>query len=407
MRPGKRLHPIQIIGVGLKGPEGLCPEVLDRIQQADLLVGGRKILQGFRGFPGQRFSLDGHLKGLDSKIHHAVKLGKRVVVLTSGDPNFFGIARFLFKSFRPEELEIHPHVSSMQLAFARVRIPWDDTAFASAHGRDLLSVIHTVRSRTKVAVLTDPKNHPSRIARALLKAGLPDTTVYVCSRLGGPDEKVWQGNLSSLTGKRFPDLNVMIILNDRAGEEGFGIPDHVLAHDKGMITRSEVRAVTLGKLRIGPGHILWDVGAGSGSVSIEAARLARGVTVYAVEKSAKRISMLKRNILRFGSGNIRVVRGEAPSVLKGLADPDRVFIGGSGGHLEEILRNAVRRLCPGGRIVVNAVTLETLHQTVAFLKKRGLSLDVVSVQIGRGHDLKGKVMMQAENPVFIISADGS
>ncbi len=405
MRSKNVQHPIRLIGVGLQGPEGLCREMLDRINEADLLVGGEKILQLFKGCSGQRLVIKGHLDGVVKKIQHPLKGGKKVVVLTSGDPNFFGIARLLLKSFHPDEVEIHPGVSSMQLAFARIRIPWDDAAFVSAHGRELAPVIQAVRTHPKIAILTDPKNQPSRIAKRLLDAGVPeDDSVFVCSRLGGSDEKIWEGRLASLPGKRFPELNLMILLHETGGEGGVGIPDHEFAHDRGMITRSEIRAVTLSKLRIGSGNLLWDIGAGSGSVSVESARLAQGVTVYAVEKSRRRIPGLKQNIERFAPGKIHSVLGEAPSILKGLPDPNRVFVGGSGGNLTSILKTSVRRLSKGGRIVVNAVTLETLQQTREVLKKQGLVSEVVSVQIGRGHNLKGKVMLQAENTVFIITA---
>ncbi len=406
MRSRKLQHPIQLIGVGLEGPEGLCREMLERVREADLLVGGEKILKLFKGFSGQRLAIKGHLDGLAKKIRQFLKKEKRVIVLTSGDPNFFGIARFLLKSFHPEEVEIHPGLSSMQLAFARIRTPWDDAVFVSAHGRELASVIDRVRRHSKIAILTDPKNHPSRIAKGLLGAGVAENAgAFVCSRLGGPDEKVWEGRLASLPGKRFPDLNVMIVLHETEREEGLGIPDQEFAHERGMITCSEVRAVTLSKLRIGSGDLLWDIGAGSGSVSVEAVHLAPKVTAYAVEKSRKRISGLKQNIKRFGSGNIHPVMGEAPSILKGLPDPDRIFIGGSGSNLASILKASARRLRKGGRIVVNAVTLETLQQTREFFIKQEFAYQVVSVQIGRGHDLKGKVMLQAENPVFIVSAE--
>lgn len=396
---------IQIVGVGLKGPSDLCPERLERIQEADLLVGGGKVLKAFPGLPGERFVIKGNLEGVIRKIRQALKKDAKVVVLGSGDPNFFGIARFLLKAFAPEEMEIHPHVSSVQLAFASIRIDWKDAVFVSVHGRELDAVVHEVRRHPKVAILTDAKNHPARIAKVLLKAEIPDARAFVCSRLGAEDEKIWEGRLTTLPGKRFPSLNVMIVLNGMSGTGGLGIPDHLYAHEKGMITRSEVRAVALSKLRIAPGNVLWDIGAASGSVSVEASWVAQGVTAYAVEKSRRRFAGLKKNIERFGAGKIFPVSGTAPSVLKELPDPDRVFVGGSGGNLTPILKTSLRRLQKGGRIVVNAVTLETLYQTRSLLSKQGCSQDVVSVQIGRGRDLQGKLMLQAETPIFIISAE--
>ncbi len=394
---------LQLIGVGLKGPETLSPDLLEKVRQADLLAGGSKILRGFKAFPGGRIPFGGHPEEWIRKIRNARVEGKRVVVLASGDPGFFGITRLLLRFFPPEELSIHPHISSMQLAFARLRIPWDDAAFVSAHGRELSPVIETVRRASKVVILTDPGNTPSRIGKALLRAGVTDCRVFVCSRMGGDDESVWEGELSGLPGRRFSALNVMILLHDADPGGRFGIPDPELEHDAGMITKSEIRAVVLAKLRTGSNQVLWDIGAASGSVGIEAVRMAPGSVVYAVEKSGQRVAALKRNIARFAPGRVRPVRGEAPSVLRDLPDPDRVFLGGHGGHLKAILRHGLRRLNRGGRIVVSAVTLETLHEAAETFSAGGVTPEIVSLQIGRGRDLSGRVMLQAENQVFLLT----
>ncbi|NOY54263.1 MAG: precorrin-6y C5,15-methyltransferase (decarboxylating) subunit CbiE, partial [Deltaproteobacteria bacterium] len=244
--------PVLIIGVGLEGPESLGPAMLDRVQKADLLVGGSKVLEGFRKIPAARLAIDGRLKSLPGKISRAREAGKKVVVLASGDPNFFGIARFLRQEFAEGELEVHPHVSSMQIAFARTGLAWDDAFFLSLHGREVGPVVDAVRRHGKVGLLTGPENHPGRIARLLLKAGLDDCRAWVCCRLGGRDEKVVAGRLSEIERRRFPGLNVMVIVNG-APEPSLGPAGHSLAHDRGMITKDEVRAVTLMKLQMVPG----------------------------------------------------------------------------------------------------------------------------------------------------------
>jgi precorrin-6Y C5,15-methyltransferase (decarboxylating) len=400
----RKEQPILLIGVGLRGPESLTAEMLERVQRADLLVGGTKILKGFASFSGKRLAVEGTLKELAVKIRRAQKEGKQVVVLTSGDPNFFGIARFLRRSFPPEALEIHPHVSSMQLAFARIGLTWEDAFFLSLHGREDAPVVDAVRRHDKVVVLTDPKHTPGHIARLLLKAGLPDCQASVCCRLGGEDEKVIHGSLSDLAKRRFPDLNVMIIFNT-APESPVGLPDQSLIHDKGMITKEEIRAVVIAKLRMAPKQILWDIGAASGSVAVEAVRMVEGATAFAVEKSKKRAVSLKRNITRLVPGRVFATVGEAPEALHDLPDPDRVFIGGGGKRLKLILRAVLKRLQSGGRIVVNAVTLDSLEEARRELERSGLRTEVISLQVGRGKELAGRVMMKAENPIFIVTAE--
>lgn len=397
-----KLDPIPLVGVGLQGAVSLSPAMLAKVRQADLLIGGRKILDGFREMPGRRVAIEGHLKELPRRITRARKEGKKVVVLTSGDPNFFGIAGFLAGHFAEGELELHPHVSSIQLAFARIGLAWEDAYLLSLHGREAGPVVDAVRRHGKVGILTDPKNRPGRIARLLLKAGLPDCRAFVCCRLGGHDEEIVGGGLSELAGRRFPDLNVMVILNETP-DAPLGLPDTLLEHERGMITRGEVRAVTLAKLRMAPGVLLWDVGASSGSVAIEAVRLAEGAKAYAVERAQKRLAMMKRNIASFVPGRVIPVAGEAPEAPRDLPDPDRVFVGGGGERLPAILRTALKRLRPGGRIVVNAVTFESLAETRQALTKGGILPEVVSLQVGRGRELAGRMMLKAENPVFIVS----
>ncbi len=398
------LDPIHIIGVGLAGPESLSPGMLRSVERADMLIGGSKILDGFREMPGKKIPLEGHLKALPRWIDRARKEGKKVVVLTSGDPNFFGIARLLREHFAAGELKIHPNVSSIQLAFARIGLAWEDAFFLSLHGREAGPVVDAVRRHGKVGILTDPKNRPGRVARLLLKSGLPDCRTFVCCRLGGHDEKIVGGRLSELAGRRFPDLNVMVILNE-SPEGPLGLPDMLLEHEGGMITRGEVRAVTLAKLRMAPGGVLWDVGASSGSVAIEAVRLVEGSTAYAVERSPKRLALMKKNIASFVPGRVIPVAGEAPEALRDLPDPDRVFVGGGGKRLPAILRTAVKRLREGGRMVVNTVTLESLGEARAVLAAKGFMPEVISLQVSRGKELAGRTMLKAENTVFVVSGE--
>ena len=182
-----------------------------------------------------------------------------------------------------------------------------------------------------------------------------------------------------------------------------GLPDSAYAHKNGMITKAEVRAVSLAKLALSPNGVLWDIGAGSGSLSLEAASLMPRGRVYAVEKDSGMVEFIRQNMASYGSRNITLVQGEAPEALAGLPAPDRVFIGGSGGSIRGILDASDRALKPGGRIVVNSVLLETMTEATAFLTERGYNPEVCTVNISRTADLAGRRMFKAENPVFIIT----
>jgi len=196
----------------------------------------------------------------------------------------------------------------------------------------------------------------------------------------------------------------MVIVNE-APEPSLGLIDDLLRHEKGMITKGEVRAVTLAKLQMVPNAILWDVGASSGSVAIEAVRLTEGAKAYAVEKVSKRLALLKKNIATYAPGQVVPVAGEAPEVLRDLPDPDRVFVGGGGKNLPAILRTVATRLKKRGRIVVNTVTLESLGEARAVLAAKKFSIEVISLQVSRGKELSGRTMLKAENPVFIVSGE--
>lgn len=319
-----------------------------------------------------------------------------VAILASGDPLFYGIGRKLLQTFKQEEVEIYPGVSSMQLAFARFKEPWDDAVFVSLHGRESGNLARLLLAHRKVFVLTDRDNSPAMIAKTMLahlqrcgqKALADEYEVFVGENLGLADEKLTRGSLDEIAGLNFGDLNVMI-LKKQSNTEGrevsfsFGLMEEEIAHSRGLITKNEVRAATLHTLRLPSIGVFWDIGAGSGSISLEAARLCPQLDVFAVERHPQEVANIKTNICRFGLHNITLIRGEAPAMLTDLPAPDRVFVGGSGGSLQEIIKFAALRLADHGRVVINGVTGKTQKTAPALLHDCGLKVTISEMSITR------------------------
>lgn len=398
---------VYIIGVGAGGPATLPPEMLQLINGAEVVFGGDRLLRMFSPLAGQKVAIGNNLAEIADSIRR--NLGRqRMVVLASGDPNFYGIARALTRELGKEAVEIIPNVSAMQLAFARIKESWDDAVLTSVHSRPIEDIVDVVRSHRKVGILTDDEHSPGEIARALQEHGVENCRAYVCQDLGTASESVVATDLYSLREKEFSALNVLILVREPGeaqAQQLLGIPDEKFNRwREGLITKLEVRAVSLAKMGLTRDSIVWDIGAGSGAVAIEASLLAERGTIFAIEQSARAVATIKENIQRFSRPNIRVIQTSAPERLEGLPDPDVVFIGGSGGRMAEILSVAGARLRPGGRIVVNVVTLETLHAAASALRGNGFTVEMTLVNAARSRDISELTRLEALNPVFILAA---
>lgn len=395
---------IYLVGAGIEGWEGFGGKALEVINKADLLIGHQRLLDIFPDFKGEKRTFGDLSIMLDS----LKTLEKMVVVLSSGDPNFFGIARFMLRNLPKERIEIFPNVTSVQYAFAQIKEPWDDAIFVSVHGRGLKSAIDKIIAADKVAVLTDDVNTPSALAKELIKRGVEGYEVYLCEDLGLPTEKITRTDVKGLVGMPASPLNILIMI--KAWEptlENFpilGISDEEYHTAKKLITKQEIRAVTLAKLKLQNDLVMWDIGAGSGSVSIETGNLIPNGKVFALEKNPQYLSFLRENLKKFAAKNVILVEAYAPEGLDDLPDPDRVFIGGSGGMLEDIIEAVDRRLKPEGVIVLNAVTLDTLTKSVEFLEDHGYTVEVVCINVAKTRGLTEYKMFEAHNPVYIISA---
>jgi precorrin-6Y C5,15-methyltransferase (decarboxylating) len=399
---------IYVIGIGINGRASLLERPARLIGEAGLLVGGRRHLDEFPGAVGLKVPFRG-LSEAASSIRDFLKRGKgHAVVLATGDPLLFGIGSFILKEFGKAAVEIIPGVSAVQEAFARIKEDMNGVKVLSAHGReaDIDLLADEVAGGAKLALFTDKENNPARLSKELLERGVPDLRAFVCEALGTGRERILEGTLKTVARKRsFDPLNVFIILNEKGGPQksGFGFPDSFFSHSGGMITKEEFRVIALAKLAVTRHSVVWDIGACSGSVAIEAARLTTG-EVYAIEKNRERAADIVKNAARFRTGNLTVVKGTAPEALKGLPAPDAVFVGGGGEDIVKILSAASRRLKKGGRLVVNAVTMETSSKAIDFLAKKGWEKELLLVSVSRSKRAGGLTMLAAHNPLFIIAA---
>jgi precorrin-6Y C5,15-methyltransferase (decarboxylating) len=412
------LPKVRILGISDAGLDSLPASARRLLDEASFLAGGERHLGFCWALSVEKLVLKGDLKGLAERLESELREpSARPVVLASGDPLFYGIAHFLIKKLGPERVEVHPALSSMQLAFARAGLKWDDAALVSVHGRPLEGLASLAPDCRKVAVFTDPENTPAKVAQYLAALGWPaDAKAWVVENIEGPDEKTTQAGLGALAGLGFGPLNVVVVErpepSDLRAAYAFGLDEAAFAQrkpEKGLITKAEVRVLSLSKLRLFPGAVTWDIGAATGSVAIEAARLSRGGRVWAVEKNAEDCDNVRENVLRFRTPSVRVLHGEAPAALEAIPEtdaPDAVFVGGTAGRMDAILDACLARLKPGGVIALNTVTVENTAEALAWYESSGLAWDFLQIQVSRGKAIKTPSQslhrLDALNPVTIF-----
>ncbi|NLV24630.1 MAG: precorrin-6y C5,15-methyltransferase (decarboxylating) subunit CbiE [Deltaproteobacteria bacterium] len=398
---------IVVVGAGVQGQEGFSRKALEEIGRAEVLAGRPAHLALFPDFPGDKVAFNDAPTEI---IDFLQSTGRRVVVLSSGDPLFFGSGSQLLRNLPEERLEFIPNVSSLQYAFAKIRIPWDDAVFVSLLGRNLSTEVDRIVAAEKAAILTDKVNTPGDIAAELMARGREGYKVYLCENLGSPQERIVITDIRSLRGMTTADLNLLILIKEYDGtreacQPVLGIPDEEFRLPRRIMTQEEIRVLTLAKLRLRQDIILWDIGAGSGSVSIEADNLTRNGRIYAIEKDEERVQILRDNLRRMNSRKVIVVKGNAPECLDDLPDPDRVFIGGAGGNLQEVLEVVEPRLAAGGRVVVNAMALDTLFAVSEFFERSGCRVEITAVNISRTNPTTDYKVFEAINPVYMIMAE--
>ncbi|WP_230196291.1 precorrin-6y C5,15-methyltransferase (decarboxylating) subunit CbiE [Streptomyces coriariae] len=400
-------RPITVVGTGT----GTAPGG-ELLAGAELVVGGRRHLDA-AGLPAsvERIVLGPLAPALDAMEEYVAK-ERRVVVLASGDPGFFGIVRALAERFGAHRLDVRPGVSSVATAFARLGLTWDDAVVVSAHGRDPRTAVNVCRAHPKVAVLTGPGAGPAELGAALARSA-PGRVLVVAGALGDPaGERVERVSPGEAAGRDWGTaVSVVLCLDETrtlgpvrtlAGPgvrpAGWALDEGDFAHRDSMITKFEVRALALARLGPRSGDLVWDVGSGSGSVAVECARL--GAAVSAVEKAADGVARIRANAEAHGV-DVHVVHGSAPDALAGLDDPDAVFVGGGGRELPGIVGRCARRA--RRTVVVAMAALDRVPAVRAALGDAGFDCDGVLLHSSRLAPLPGDVTrLAATNPVFLL-----
>jgi precorrin-6B C5,15-methyltransferase / cobalt-precorrin-6B C5,C15-methyltransferase len=402
---------VTVVGIGDDGCASLSARAFHAITRAQVLAGGERHLGFFPQFEGERIVLK---NGIGQSLERIAQLADEhnVCVLASGDPLFFGIGAMIIRRLGIEHVEVLPQPTSMQWAFARVGLKWDDAEFVSVHGRSCQGFLTRIRRIAKLGVFTDEENSPPKLAALMLDHGETAWNAWLCENLAGPDERVRKFTLPDLAGCRdVGPLNVLIL---HRTDSGWRPPQYIpFLHEdqfakripkKGLITKREVRLLSLAAMQIRPDSVVWDIGAGSGSVSIEAAMLAPLGRVYAIEIDPEGVEICRENLRVHGVDNVTVIPGRAPEALADLETPDAVFVGGSKGSMEEILSVVLDRLADGGRVVANAITLENAGEIYGTLRKRGLVPEVTLLQVSRAEPLARYLRYGALNPIQIFAA---
>lgn len=393
---------ITVVGIGVAGD--LPSRHLEVIRSAEVLLGGARQLAMFPDASAarsqERIDVVGQMARLPELLRERAE--RRCVVLASGDPLFYGIGTTILRHFPDATILSAP--SSVAEACARVGLTWHDAELISIHGRPMVDIGAALDRAGKVAVLTGGTNSVSAVGQIL---GKRDGTAHLCECLGTADERVRTLPIRELAGIEVREPNVLLLVAPRDARPAIPHTDDDAFEKKmpkkGLITKREVRTLSLATLGVRPGDVCWDIGAGSGAVAIEMAMLGAS-KVYAVEKNEDGCVIVRQNVASFTTPQVTVVHAKAPDGLDALPDPDRVFVGGSGGNMGALVALLLSRLRPEGCLVLNVATIENLADCVAALKAARASWSVTHVAISRSSPILDLTRFEALNPVWIVEA---
>ncbi len=421
---------LHVVGIGLDGAAGLSESAQQVVEMAALLIGSDRHLSYFPQHNGERWALEDLTEAiLEIRRHLATQTelepdAGSIVILVAGDPLFHGWGRLLISQLPPDKLTFHPHVSCVQLAFNRLQIPWQDAHCVGSQGRYFEELTAKLKLGVeKIAVLADETRTPAAIANLVKALDLPTRyEFWVCENLGAADERVIRKSLEALLRESFSPLSVVVLLRESPPRAEpldlgklplLGVPDaaFVGCGDRpGLTVEREVRVLVLAQLALQPGQVVWDVGAGNGSVSIEVARLFPQSEVYAIEQTVSGTSAIELNAGRFELQNVFSIHGTAPEILHRLRPPHRIFIGASGEGLTKILGVCALRLLPGGSIVLALEALEDIATVLSWIGDRvrrepHWSYRVVQVQLSRSLLAGDLTRFDPLRPVSIVTID--
>ena len=395
---------VNIVGIGPGNPELLTAAARQAIEQSNILIGDKRMLAAFAN---ENKTIYATIKV--AEIVEAIQKAQatdEVAVLVSGDVGFFSLAKTISGKLSECNCTRYCGISSLVYFASKLEMSWDDAKIVSMHGR-FQNLVAAVSHNEKVFSLTGGDNSPQVLCQKLCDHGLGEVLVYLGENLSYENEKITCGTAEELSKLAFPSLSVMMILNAEASDFEYavhGLDDELFMRSKVPMTKQEVRSVSMSKLQPKATDLIYDIGAGTGSCSIELALLAKKGKVWAFERNPVAVELLGKNKELFAVDNLEVVAGEALENIKGMPAPDCVFVGGSGGDLCDML-DVIYAKNPACRIVINAITIETLAEVAAYYNAhKDYSLEVVNVFAARSKKLGSYNLMMAQNPVYVMTA---
>ena len=394
---------ITIVGIGPGSADDLTAEAKRALDACDAVLGAKPVLDTLSLSKPTCAVYQPEKVRAFLESHASVR---RAAIVMRGDPGFFSGAKKLLQELRDEDVTVLPGIASPVLLAARLGVSWEDAAFLSLHGRQA-NLVRTVARSAKVFVLSDGERTPAYILQTLCAYGLGGCRCAVGERLSYPKERIVKGTADSLKDGQYDALSVVYIEND-CPEKGVqaGLPDAAFIRGSVPMTKAEVRAVSMSKFGLQSDSVVWDIGAGTGSVSVECALAAFDGSVYAVEKNPEGVGLIRQNAIRFKADNLHIIEGSAPEAMRDLPTPTHVFVGGSGGALKEILTLAFEKN-PAAVVVIHAVTLETQAEVLACAKTfASAAFEAVSVSVARAQQMGRYHLSAAQNPVWIYTLRG-
>lgn len=396
---------VNIVGIGPGNPELLTGAACQAIAESNILIGDKRMLSSFAD--------------ASKKIYDTIKTSEIaniaaqadpekdvLAVLVSGDVGFFSLAKTISGKLPDCECVRYCGISSLVYFASKLEMSWDDAKIVSMHGRRQ-NLVSAVAQNKKVFSLTGGENSPQLLCAKLCEHGLGDVKVYVGENLSYPEEKLTEGTAEEISKMNFPSLSVMMIINKNAScfePVVHGLADDLFMRSKVPMTKQEVRSVSMSKLMPKATDVIYDIGAGTGSCSIELALLARQGKVWAFERNPVAVELLGKNKELFGVDNLEIIAGEALENIKNMPAPDCVFVGGSGGDLCQML-DIIYTKNSSCRVVINAITIETLAEVAEYYKlHQDYSLEIVNVFVARGKHFGNYNLMMAQNPVYVMTA---
>lgn len=394
---------VSLVGIGMGSEAAMTKEALNTFQEAELIIGAKRMVEAVA-----KENQAVHYEYEPVKIKEYLKEHteyERVAIALSGDIGFYSGAKRLMKDLEP--VNIVCGISSVVYFCSKIKTSWEDVKMASLHGQED-NVIGYVQNFRKVFVIIGSKDGVKNLSHKLIDYQLKEVILHIGERLSYPEEKILAGLPEEFQSYETDALSVVLIENKQAKDRVVtpGIPDEEFLRDKVPMTKEEVRSVSLAKLRLKKDSVVFDIGAGSGSVSVEMAKCVIEGRVYAIERKAQAVELIQKNKMKFAVDNLEIVEGPAPDILEELSVPTHAFIGGSAGNLKEIISFLLEKN-PGIRIVLNAITLETVAQAMECLRSLPvIDVDIVNLSVGKAREIQDYHLMVGQNPVYIISCTG-